>query len=327
MRSVLLLFTLFFSLHSLAQNEKILSKKGMIILEDNKHIPYLNVKLTNGNFRYTDEQGIEKELLMKEVMYIEDEQNAKIFTNKTVVERYKKNEEKRLEEEKTATAERNLKKQEERAKLEEERKLKLLPNGIYYTKEDFLNKNPNSTEIIVPKGLIGFEKPELNGIPDVCFFYSKNSDKKIKKVFAIAYEGHLYFQIQAILNNRNKTDRAQTNDFPNSFSRVLIAGENYYYLESDLVNLWVQGVAYNMGATGTFIAQDLSSANVKLGRTQNFGSKKGIVWDIKNKEFNIFKNCNDYNDFIKNLYPDGIQECDKHQPDILKVREAIEKIK
>ena len=52
-----------------------------------------------------------------------------------------------------------------------------------------------------------------------------------------------------------------------------------------------------------------------------YGTKTPI--DIKD----IFKNCKDYNEFIKAIYPDGIQECEKHQPDITKIREVIEKIK
>ena len=54
---------------------------------------------------------------------------------------------------------------------------------------------------------------------------------------------------------------------------------------------------------------------------------KGIVWDVKNKEFNIFKNCKDYNEFIKAIYPEGVQSCEQHQPDITRIREVIEKIK
>ena len=312
----LFLFIVVYNQICLAQNDNILSKKGMIVLEDNKHIPYTNVKLINANFQYIDQNGAEKEIPFKEVMYVEDEQNSKVFTNKAVVERFRIKEEKRLEEEKQLAIERNLKKQEERALREEESKLKLVPDGIYYTKEDFLNGKPNSLEVLIPKGLVGFEKPELSGIPDACFFYSKQEDKKIKKVFAISYQGHLYFQIQAILNNRNKTDRAQSNDFPNSFSRVIIGGENYYYLEADLANQWAQVAA--IGAAGVVIGGAISNSMI---------TGKGIVWDTKNKEFNIFKNCKDYNEFIKNIYPEGIQSCEEHQPDILKIREAIEKIK
>mgnify|MGYP000439297352 CR=1 FL=1 len=54
---------------------------------------------------------------------------------------------------------------------------------------------------------------------------------------------------------------------------------------------------------------------------------KGIVWDFENEEFNIFKNCKDYNEFIKDESPDDIQKCEKRQPNMFAVRKAINKIK
>jgi hypothetical protein len=320
----LLFLLLVFGNSLIAQETTPLAKNGSIILENNQSIPFKEVSLVNGVFRYTVYENDEtKEISLNEVKNIIDQKNSILFTNKVVVDRAKAKEEKLAEEQKIAAQKRKA----EQLELEESKKLKLVPDGIYYTKNDFLNKTPNSTEKVVPKGLVGFEKTILNSIEDACFFYYQSKDNKIKKVFAIAYEGHLYFQIQAILSNRNKTDRAQTNDFPNSFVRVLTAGNNYYYVEATLVNQWVQGLAYNTGATGALIASDLSSANVQLGKTQNFGNIKGIVWDIKNQEFNIFKNCKDYNNFVKDIYPEGVQNCENHQPDIRKVRETIEKIK
>ena len=167
------LFIVVYNQICLAQNDNILSKKGMIVLEDNKHIPYTNVKLINANFQYIDQNGAEKEIPFKEVMYVEDEQNSKVFTNKAVVERFRIKEEKRLEEEKQLAIERNLKKQEERARREEESKLKLVPDGIYYTKEDFLNGKPNSLEVLIPKGLVGFF-PKRSFIFSNCFFRSSS---------------------------------------------------------------------------------------------------------------------------------------------------------
>ena len=190
------------------------------------------------------------------------------------------------------------------------------PEGIYKTKEDFINKKPSQTTKVFAKGLIGFEKPILTEILHSCFFYDYDSDSKIKNVFAISFKGHLYFQINAILENRNKTDRAQTNELPNSFVRVIMGGENYYYTEADLVNKWAQGLAYGAigGVTGAVI-----------GNTMYYG--KGVVWDFKNKEFNIFKNCEDYNDFLKEVYPKGVQTCPDQQPNIKEVRKVIAKIK
>lgn len=190
------------------------------------------------------------------------------------------------------------------------------PEGVYRTKEDFINKKPFQKVELTPKGLIGLEKPTLTNITHNCFFYYTFSDEKIKDAFAISYKGHLYFQIYAILENRNKTDRAQSNNFPNSFVRVLLGGTNYLYTEADLANGWAQGLA--VGGVGGAVGFAMSNKMI-------YG--KGIVWDFKNNEFNIFKNCEDYNDFIKDKLPEGIQKCKKNQPDVLLIRNDIEKIK
>lgn len=185
------------------------------------------------------------------------------------------------------------------------------PEGIYLSKDDFIHKRANTSNAITMRTL-NIKKVDStlhNG-----YFYYLKTGKKVKKVFAISYKGHLYFQIKAILKNRNKTDRAQTSNFDNSFVRVILGGENYFYTEAKLVNQWAQGVAYNFGAVGGIIASDLIKG-------------KGIVWDFKNEEFNIFKNCKDYNEFIKEKSPNDIQKCEKHQPNMFEVRKAIDKIK
>ncbi|RZJ29691.1 MAG: hypothetical protein EOO48_06900 [Flavobacterium sp.] len=189
------------------------------------------------------------------------------------------------------------------------------PDGIYATKEDFINKKPSSAPELIAKELAGFEKERISGIVDHCFFYYAISDEKIKNVFAISYKGHLFFQLEAILKNRNKTDRAQTNSQYNQFTRVTIGGEHYFYAEANLANQWAQGFAYGgMGAAGAIAAQGMQY-------------DKGIVWDFKNQEFNIFKNCKDYNDFIVPLYPEGKLACKSQQPDLYQVRNAMQAIK
>ncbi|MFN0254356.1 hypothetical protein [Pedobacter ureilyticus] len=187
------------------------------------------------------------------------------------------------------------------------------PNGIYTTKADFVNKLPNDTSAIVPKNLPGKKKDSLT-LEQNTFFYTSKTDKKIKNVFAVVYNNHIFFNIASILSNRNKTDRSQNHNNPNSFVGVLIGGNNYLYTEANLANAWAQGFAYGMGgAIGGIAAQGMI-----------YG--KGIVWDVKNEEFNIFKNCKDYNEFIKDKYPSGVQECKNNQPDVLKIRADIKTI-
>lgn len=298
-------------------SQNTLAKKGTIVLIDDRYLVYNDIKLIDGKFTYIDvTSGLETQSSISEVVYVYDEKNSVLFTNRTLVEKLKEQKKITAEEEKRLFIENKVKQDEEREKLEFPKRLKLLPDGIYATLKDFLAQTPSSKENVVAKGLIGFDKPLLYAIEDNCFFYYASSDEKVRNIFAISYKGHLYFQIQAILNNRNKTDRAQTNDFPNSFTRVQSAGQNYYYLEAELANLWAQGLAY--GAVGGAAGGAIAASNIKL---------KGVVWDIKNQEFNIFKNCSDFNDFIRDKYPNGVQDCEKHQANITQIREAIEKIK
>ncbi|MFY0481327.1 hypothetical protein ACI6PS_01875 [Flavobacterium sp. PLA-1-15] len=294
--------------------QTILAQKGTFTSATNEKIAFEKIQIIGSDFHYIEPAtGEEKKVAIKTVKVVEDENYKRVFTNRSIIVSSEFSSQ-GIVQEKTltdtiATARTQLPKKEEVVASENG-----YPVGIYYTKDDFIRKVPNSRAVIVPKELVGWEKDELTGIPDNCYFYLASEDTRIKKVFAICYKGYIYFQAQAILDNRHKTDRAQTNAFPNGFSKVQIMGENYFYTEVGLVNKWAQGLAYSGGVAGSVMATGMYN-------------QKGIVWDVKNQEFNIFKNCKDYNDFIKDLYPEGVQDCKNHQPDIHKVRQAMEIIK
>lgn len=293
-----------------------LAQKGTITSATNEKIAFEKIQIIGNNFQYIEPStGEQKQLSIKTVKLIEDENYKRVFTNRNIIVSSELSSQGVVLEKTKSNLVNDSLAQTKKLKIEYDSIAKNgCPDGIYFSKEDFINKIPNSKAEIVPKELVGWEKDELTGLPDECYFYLVSEDKKIKKVFAICYKGNIYFQTQAILDHRNKTDRAQTNHFPNGFARVKIIGENYYYTEVSLVNKWAQGFAYSGGAAGGILATTLYN-------------QKGIVWDVKNKEFNIFKNCNDYNEFIKQIYPEGVQECKNQQPDIYKIREAVEKIK
>lgn len=313
------LMLLFYTTACLSQTE--LAKKGIITTATNEKIAFNNVRLENGKFVFFDtKSGTESSLSISEIKYIQDDRDSKVFTNKSVVDRTREEDLKLEAEQKKLAIEAETKKAAAfKQKLEEEKKapaMNLYPVGVYATKEDFLKKTPTNTEELVPKEVTDIDKSILYGIPDECFFYYSQTDKKIKNAFAVTYRGNLYFCIGAILDNRNKTDRAQNNDHPNSFVRVRSYGENYYYAEADLANMWAQGFA--VAGAGVIVGGAIANGMI---------NGKGLVWDIKNQEFNIFKNCQDYNNFIKDKYPEGVQVCENQQPDMLLVRKAIEKIK
>lgn len=189
------------------------------------------------------------------------------------------------------------------------------PEGIYKTKEDFLNKTPTDLASVGPYTIMGSRRPIVGVVANNCYFYYLASDVRVRKAFAVSYKGNLYFQVNAILDNRNKYDRAQSPTWGQSFSRVIMGGENYFYVEASLANAWAQGAAYGSGGVaGAAIGSSLMSA-------------KGIVWDFKNGEFNIFKNCDDYNEFIEPIHRSGVQACHERQPDLSLVRAAMQVIK
>jgi len=189
------------------------------------------------------------------------------------------------------------------------------PEGLYRTKEDFIRRIPNDRVALVAKSLTGFKKEIIDTIPDQCLFYYMDTDKKVKKMFAVSYKGHLYIQAASVLLNRDRKDKSQSSSQPYSFTKVLFGGTNFLYMELELANSWKQGLGYGLGGVGG------------AAIAQNAIKEKGIVWDIHAKQFNIFRTCKDFNEFISERYPQGVQECEDRQPDLQQVRAAVEKIK
>ncbi len=112
------------------------------------------------------------------------------------------------------------------------------PEGLYKTKEDFIKKVPSEKVELVPKSLFWNKREVIDTIPGQCIFYYKETDKKVKQMFAVSYRGKLYIQAASVLLNRNKKDKSQTTSFPASFVPVLFGVENYLYFELELANSW-----------------------------------------------------------------------------------------
>lgn len=194
------------------------------------------------------------------------------------------------------------------------------PNGIYDTKDDFLNKKPSrNEELILEKTPITYE---IDSIMSRCYFYTKINEKKIKKAFAISYNGYLYFGIKSMLKNKNKKDKSLSGD-PRAFIIVLESKKKFLYTESVLINplKYSTSVGVSQGVGG-IIGQKLGN----LIERPNSPYDKGIVWDYKNEEFNIFKNCEDYNDFIKE-YSNDLLDCNNEQNILIRIRENIKQVR
>lgn len=77
------------------------------------------------------------------------------------------------------------------------------PDGIYLTKEDFLNKTPKN-EILKLGDDYGPYLDEYILFCKTTHFYYKDSVKKVKDAYAISHNGYLYFQTKIIIKNRSK---------------------------------------------------------------------------------------------------------------------------
>ncbi|RKD85038.1 hypothetical protein BC643_4557 [Mangrovibacterium diazotrophicum] len=199
------------------------------------------------------------------------------------------------------------------------------PEGLYQTKEDFLKKTPSLfLQLTIDKIKLVNDSDSL---ARRCFFKEKDTNKKIKKVFAISHNGQLYFSNWAILDNKSQKDKSVSPvESMNSFVRVLIGGDNFLYAEGAFVNPWQTGFSAGVAeGVGGIIGSELGNAIDKSYPITTFGGT-GVVWDIKNEEFNIFRNCSDFNDFVENFPVEKI-DCGKQIFELKQIREILNKIK
>ena len=200
-----------------------------------------------------------------------------------------------------------------------------LPEGLYQTKEDFIKKTPSEfLQLTIDKiRLVNDSDSQARR----CFFKDKDTNKRVKKVFAISHNGQLYFSNWAILDNKAKSDKSVSPvESMNSFIRVLIDGDNFLYAEGAFVNTWQIGISGGVtGGVGGIIGSELGNAIYKSYPITTFGGT-GVVWDIKKEEFNIFRNCSDFNDFVEN-YPVEKTDCGKQIFELKQIREIMDIIK
>lgn len=196
------------------------------------------------------------------------------------------------------------------------------PEGIYNDIQSFIDKKPSVKIEIWPIKLhsLSNEKVEDVRLENQLFFFRRGEEDQVKlrNVFAVSYKGQLFFQLSAILSKKykDKNDTNQSSDNPNSFARVQFAGNNYYYVEAILANPWAKGFAY--GAMGGAIGGAITARADYL---------KSIVYDVKNNQFNIMKNCVDFNNFIKDISPNDVQDCSYKMPDRNTVKATFFKLK
>jgi hypothetical protein len=152
-----------------------------------------------------------------------------------------------------------------------------LPEGVYMTLEDVLNRKPTSTEEVYFKTTEIYDSADL---PEKAYFYVKHNNKKVKFPLAVSYKGELYFQTYQ--KYTNKKDRGFEPDAFSRFCKVSNYGR-FVYFEESMKGKW--STAFRIAALGP------------AGYLIN-GKIRGIVLDQENKEFNLLRDCEDLNDFL-----------------------------
>lgn len=186
------------------------------------------------------------------------------------------------------------------------------PEGIYITKEDFIAKKPNSNFELVKKGIYDLNNIVVDDNEHACFFFEKSKDSKIRKAFAIVYHNNLYIKVGSIMKFCKKGDGSEYFPLENVFVKVVLEGQNYIYTEAVFANIWTKSAFTN-------------GVPISISRLYRLDNLKGVVWDLKTQEFDIFKDCIDYNSFIKEKSPSDEQNCTKDIPNIELVRDAMQK--
>jgi hypothetical protein len=102
------------------------------------------------------------------------------------------------------------------------------PEGIYLTKEDFINKVSSNQQIELGNDA-GPYLDEYTLACETTHFYYKTPVKKVKNAFAISHNGFLYFQTKALFKHR--TDSFKKNNPLKSYLLVKNDNEINYVLD------------------------------------------------------------------------------------------------
>jgi hypothetical protein len=207
-----------------------------------------------------------------------------------------------------------------------------LQEGLYRTKDDFIQKKSSEFLRLTIEKMWSVNDSDL--LAHRCFIINKDTHKRLKKVFAVSHNGYLYFSNTAIYYNKDKKDKSISPvGSMNSFVLVLIGGDNFLYAEGGFVNPWQTGIsggfsnglAVGGGIAGLIVGNELGKAIDKsYPVTTSFGT--GVVWDIKKKEFNLFRSCPDFNDLIEGRSIEKI-DCGKQIFELKQIRDIMQIIK
>ena len=190
--------------------------------------------------------------------------------------------------------------------------IKDYPEGAYYSFDDFKEKKVRPMVNLKRVPIYGNDEIPKDSIVNQIFFYRVRDTTKFHDVFAVSFQGNLYFQQKYLSKYAVKGNKNEAGENENSYHRVIKDGK-FFYLEGPFGNIWAKGLAYNMGAIGGAIAA-------------NINKLKGVIYDFDKKGFDFIKNCDDFNLFLKERNYNEPVDCKSKNYDIKLVRQTIDKI-
>ncbi|MDI9337203.1 MAG: hypothetical protein QM539_02125 [Alphaproteobacteria bacterium] len=197
------------------------------------------------------------------------------------------------------------------------------PDGEYLTYEAFKNKKPNATNVKVMRFYhdgFSFEPiPETVESNQVVLKYANNL-KKIKNTFAIVTNGQIYintYWINKLVKNKDFSAKVGSNG---EYIKV-IKGGKFLYLE-------LHYTSFKKGDRLTTNEKDedeTSKKNDAFGATDLIKTE-GVILDIINDEFDIFKTCSGFYNFISQHKLTSNFNCNDNSFTINNVRKIISEI-
>ena len=209
------------------------------------------------------------------------------------------------------------------------------PDGVYVTKDDFVSKNVESKAFEMKPNLYAdlFEQSA-----DLVNFYDtkgKFPEFQQRDYFAIVRNGDVYFNVKEIKKIAKDKKILLAKEIPNfAYVRVKAGSNHHLYMELPK-SQQNNGYLMMFGIAGAIASTVLDTKDVPEGYSENYISLvkegiitfntndyKGIIFDTKNKEFEILSKCSDLNSYVTKYNSEFNLDC-KADYSIDKQREIL----
>lgn len=184
------------------------------------------------------------------------------------------------------------------------------PDGLYLTKDDFISKKTEDRLFEMKLNLYAdlFEQSA-----DLVNFYDKNGkfpEYQQRDYFAIVKNGDIYFNVKEIKKIAKEKKILLAKEIPNfAYVRVKAGSDHHLYMELPR-SQQNNGYLMMFGMAGAIASTMINTTDSKEEYSENYinlvkegiitlnpNDYKGIIFNTKNKEFEILSNCSDLSNY------------------------------